>query len=104
VDTRELLPLSVSEGPAEEGPTPSPVVCPAGLSSTCTRWVLFTKVVERLSDKSEWTPKWDTRSKSERHKDAQYRRAKPPERRTGMPSPIYQRVSEAAFSGVGRDP
>ena len=30
VDPRELLPLPVSEGPAEERPTPSPVVCPAG--------------------------------------------------------------------------
>src|SRR5829696_9369115 len=89
VDPRELLPLPVSEGPVEEGPAPSPVVCPAGLSSTCTRWVLFTNVVERLSDRSEWAP---------------YRRAEPPERRTGVPPPIYQTVSEAAFSGVGRDP
>jgi hypothetical protein len=52
VDPRELLPLPVSEGPAEEGLTPSPVVYPAGLSSTCTCWVLFAKIVERLSDKS----------------------------------------------------
>jgi hypothetical protein len=38
VDPSALLPLPVSEGPAEEGLTPSLVVCPAGLSSTCTRW------------------------------------------------------------------
>jgi hypothetical protein len=57
VDPREILPLPVSEGPGEEGLTPSPVVYPAGLSSTCTRWVLFTKVVKRLSDKSEWASK-----------------------------------------------
>jgi hypothetical protein len=46
VDPRELLPLPVSEGPAEEGLTPSPIVCPTGLSSTCTRWAIFTNVVE----------------------------------------------------------
>jgi hypothetical protein len=51
VDPRELLPLPVAEGHVEEGLTPSPVVCPAGLSSTCTRWAIFTNVVkERFSE------------------------------------------------------
>jgi hypothetical protein len=54
VDPRELLPLPVSEGPAEEGPTPSPVVCPAGLSSTCTSWGPFTKVAPHDRSNSNW--------------------------------------------------
>jgi hypothetical protein len=46
VDPRNVFSRPVSEGPAEEGLTPSPVVSPAGLSSTCTRWALFTNVME----------------------------------------------------------
>ncbi len=51
MDPRELLPLPVSEGPAEEALTPSPVVCPADSSSTCSRWALFTNVMEKRSEK-----------------------------------------------------
>jgi hypothetical protein len=46
VDPRELLPLSVSEEPAKEGLTPSPVVCLAGFVIHLPRWILFTNVVE----------------------------------------------------------
>ena len=51
MDPRELLPLPVPEGHVEQGLTPSPVVYPAGLSSTCTRWAIFTNVAkETLSE------------------------------------------------------
>ena len=51
MDPRELLPLPVAEGHVEERLIPSPVVCPAGLSSTCTRWAIFTNVAkERFSE------------------------------------------------------
>jgi hypothetical protein len=50
VDPRELLPLPIPEGHVEEGLTPSPVVCPAGLSSTCTRRAIFTNVVKVVKE------------------------------------------------------
>jgi hypothetical protein len=46
VDPCELLPLSVSEEPAEEGLTPSTSSVPGGFVIHLPRWILFTNAVE----------------------------------------------------------
>ncbi len=56
--------------------------------------------VEKLSDKSKWAPKWDTKSRSERPEDAQCRRSVLPNRTSEVLQPIYQTVSGRRLLGT----